>query len=140
PYYGTHDATTLYVLAAAQAWRWHGDRHALDGLRPHVERALSWIDTDGDCDGDGLQEYKTRARQGGYYNQGWKDANDGILDASGELPPLPIALCEHQAYVVAAKRAWAHVLQEVYGEAAAATQLRDEASRVAELIEERFWW
>ena len=61
PYYGSHEATTLYVLVAAWAWRWHGDRAALDALRPHVDRALSWIDTDGDFDGDGLQEYQTRS-------------------------------------------------------------------------------
>ena len=140
PYYGTHDATTLYVWTAAQAWRWHADRHALDGLRPNVEAALGWIDKDGDIDGDGLQEYKTRARHGGYYNQGWKDAGDGIVDAKGDLPLLPIALCEHQAYVAAAKRAWAEVLDEAYGETSAATRLRDEASRLLELFEARFWW
>ncbi|MGH9092361.1 MAG: glycogen debranching N-terminal domain-containing protein, partial [Acidimicrobiales bacterium] len=61
PYYGTHEATTLYVWAAAQAWRWHGDRAEIDAIRPHVERALNWVDRDGDPDGDGLQEYQTRA-------------------------------------------------------------------------------
>jgi glycogen debranching enzyme len=70
PYYGTHDATTLFVLVAALAWRWHGDADELAAVRPHVERALEWIDRDGDIDGDGLQEYRTRAPNG-YYNQGW---------------------------------------------------------------------
>jgi glycogen debranching enzyme len=140
PYYGTHEATTLFVWTAAQAWRWHGDRSVLDNLRPHVERALSWIDTSGDIDGDGLQEYQTRAGHAGYYNQGWKDAGDGIVDADGSPPPLPIALCEHQAYVVAAKRAWAGVLEEVYGDTGGADRLRDEATRLAALLEERFWW
>jgi glycogen debranching enzyme len=140
PYYGTHEATTFFVWTAAQAWRWHGDRTVLDDLRPNVERALSWIDTDGDSDGDGLQEYKTRAGEAGYYNQGWKDATDGIPDADGTSSSLPIALCEHQAYVVAAKRAWADVVEEAWGESAAVARLREEATRLAALLEERFWW
>jgi glycogen debranching enzyme len=140
PYYGTHDATTLYVWAAAEAWRWHGSREQLDALRPHVERALSWIDTDGDIDGDGFQEYQTRAEHGGYYNQGWKDSGDAIVDASGALAKLPIATCELQGYVVAAKRAWARTLEEAYADTAQATRLRDEADRLAELIETKLWW
>ena len=140
PYYGTHEATTLYVLVAAEAWRWHGDREALDQVRPYVERALSWIDTDGDIDGDGLQEYKTRAPEGGYYNQGWKDSGDGIVGADGNISELPIALCEHQGLVVAAKRSWASVLEEVYRDQSAATRLRDEADRLAQQLETRFWW
>jgi glycogen debranching enzyme len=140
PYYGTHEATTFYVWTAARAWRWHGDREVLDSLRPHVERALAWIDTDGDLDGDGLQEYKTRAGEQGYYNQGWKDSGDGIVEADGSLASLPIALCEHQAYVVAAKRAWAEILDDVYREPKQAARLRDEATRLAGLLEDRFWW
>ncbi|HZU74259.1 MAG TPA: glycogen debranching N-terminal domain-containing protein [Acidimicrobiales bacterium] len=140
PYYGTHEATTLYVWAAAKTWWWHGDRAELDAVRPHVERALAWIDRDGDIDGDGLQEYRTRARTGGYYNQGWKDSGDAIVDDRGELASLPIALCEHQGYVVAAKRAWAEVLERVYEDAGEAGRLRAEADRLADMIEERFWW
>jgi glycogen debranching enzyme len=140
PYYGTHEATTLYVWAAAQAWSWHGDRDALDSIRPNVERALSWIDTDGDIDGDGLQEYKTRAGAAGYYNQGWKDSGEAVVGSDGEISPLPIALCEHQGYVVAAKRAWADVLEAAYGDTGSARQLRDQADRLVEQIERRFWW
>jgi len=140
PYYGTHEATTLYVWAAAQAWAWHGDRDALDSVRPHVERALSWIDTDGDLDGDGLQEYQTRATHGGYYNQGWKDSGEAIVGSDGVISRLPIALCEHQGYVVAAKRAWADVIESAYGDQAGALRLREEAARLVELVEERFWW
>jgi glycogen debranching enzyme len=139
PYYGSHEATTLYVLVAAEAWRWHGDRAALDAVRPNVERALSWIDTDGDLDGDGLQEYKTRSAQG-YYNQGWKDSGDAIVGADGGLAALPIALCEHQALVVAAKRSWASVLETVYNDPSRATRLRAEADRLVDALETRFWW
>lgn len=140
PYYGTHDATTLFVLTAARTWRWRGDRAGLDEIRPNVERALAWIDTDGDRDGDGLQEYQMRALEGGYYNQGWKDSGDAIVDADGGLAQLPIALCELQGYVVAAKRAWAQTLEEAYGEKRPARRLRGQADRLAEQIENRFWW
>jgi glycogen debranching enzyme len=139
PYYGTHEATTLYVLVAAAAWRWHGDREALDLVRPHVERALAWIDNDGDIDDDGLQEYQTRAPHG-YVNQGWKDAWDAIKYDNGEMASLPIALCEIQGLVVMAKRAWADVLDQVYCDRAGATRLRDQAARLAEAIETKFWW
>jgi glycogen debranching enzyme len=140
PYYGTHDATTLYVWAAAELWRWTGDRQALAELRPHVERALHWIDSDGDIDGDGLQEYRTRAGTWGYYNQGWKDSGVAIVDADGALSKLPIATCELQGYVVAAKRAWADAVEQAFDDAPGANRLRSEAGRLAEAIEARFWW
>ncbi|MGB9112658.1 MAG: glycogen debranching N-terminal domain-containing protein [Acidimicrobiales bacterium] len=139
PYYGTHEATTLYVIVAATAWRWHGDDDAIKEIRPSVERALEWIGRDGDVDQDGLQEYQTRSPVG-YYNQGWKDSGDAILTADGELAKLPIALCEHQGLVVAAKRAWAGVLEDAFEEGDAARRLRDEADALVEQIEARFWW
>ncbi len=139
PYYGSHDATSLFVLTAAETWRWHGSRRELDRLRPHVEAAIHWIDHDGDEDGDGIQEYKTRSTRG-YFNQGWKDAHDAILHADGRLPELPIATCELQGLVIAAKRGWAEVLEEAYGETSAASALRDDAARLAEMVEERFFW
>jgi len=139
PYYGTHEATSLYVWTAAEAWRWHGDRAALEEVRPHVEAALDWIDEEGDRDGDGFQEYGTRSPQG-YRHQGWKDAEDAIVDADGRDPLQPIALVEHQGLVVAAKRAWAVVVEEVDGDADRARRLRREADALAAAIEERFWW
>ncbi len=139
PYYGTHDATPLFVLTAASTWAWHGSRTELDHLRPHVEAALAWVDRDGDEDGDGIQEYRTRSSRG-YFNQGWKDAHDAILHGDGSLPELPIATCELQGLVVAAKRAWAGVLEDAYGDGARAERLRREADRLAEMIEERFYW
>ena len=139
PYYGAHEATTLYVLVAACAWRWHGDRDGLDAVRPNIERALAWIDRDGDSDGDGLQEYQTRSPDG-YYNQGWKDSGDAIVMGNGSLAKLPIALCEHQGLVVAPKRAWADVAADVFGDRHLATRLRSEADRLAGQLEEHFWW
>jgi glycogen debranching enzyme len=139
PYNGAHEVTTLYVLVAASAWHWHGDHQALDAIRPNVERALAWIERDGDIDDDGLQEYQTRSPDG-YYNQGWKDSGDAIVMSDGSLAKLPIALCEHQGLVVAAKRAWAEIADGVYGDQRLATRLRSEADRLSSRIEERFWW
>ncbi len=139
PYYGAHETTTLYVLVAAHAYWWHGSRDELDAMKPHVERALAWIDRDGDPDHDGLQEYQTRARDG-YVNQGWKDSGDAIVDEDGSPAATPIALAEHQGAVVAAKRAWADVLEGAYRDRSASCRLRSDADRLAETIEARFWW
>jgi glycogen debranching enzyme len=139
PYYGGHEVTTLYVLVAALAWRWHGDSAELEAVRPTVERALAWIDTDGDSDGDGLQEYQTRSADG-YYNQGWKDGEDSIVMSDGSPAKLPIALCEHQGLVVAAKRAWADTAEAAWNDRGLAARLRSEANRLAGALEDRFWW
>ena len=139
PYYGAHEVTALYVLVAAKAWRWHGDSEGLRSIRPHVERALGWIDRDGDVDGDGLQEYERRTPHG-YYNQGWKDAGDAIIMGDGSVAKLPIALCEHQGLVVAAKRAWADTVEGAFGDQRGASRLRSEADRLANQIEDQFWW
>lgn len=139
PYFGTHDATSLYVIAASEEWRWRADRALMERLRPHVERALAWIDTDGDPDGDGLQEYAPRGPHG-YQHQGWRDAEDGILDGTGGTVTPPVALVELQGYVVAAKRGWARVLEEAFGEKESARRLRAQADELAIAIEERFFW
>ena len=140
PYYGTHDTTALYVWAAAALWRWTGKRESMERLRPHVERALAWIDRDGDIDHDGLQEYQTRAGDWGYYNQSWKDSGIAIVNPDGTNAELPIATCELQGYVVAAKREWADVVEQAFDDPATAARLRGEADRLAETIDKRFWW
>lgn len=140
PYYGTHDATTLFVWAASELWSWTGDTAIMARLRPNVEAALGWIDGRGDRDGDGLQEYATRAGDWGYYNQSWKDAGDAIVAANGSKAPLPLATVEMQGYVVAAKRGWARVLEEAFGDSRPSTELRRQADQLAELIEDRYWW
>ncbi len=83
---------------------------------------------------------KRAAGDRGFYNQGWKDASDAIMHANGERAPLPIALCELQGYVVAAKRAWARVLRDAFRDEVASAALTAEADRLADAIEERFWW
>ena len=139
PYYGTHDATSLYVWTAAELWRWTGNLPLLESLRPHVDRCLAWIDADGDCDGDGLQEYKTRAGDWVTTTKAGR-IRDSVVNAAGTRAAPPIATCELQGYVVAAKRAWADTLEQAFDEPIGSARLRQEADQLADAIEEHFWW
>src|SRR6478736_6600829 len=103
-YYGSIDATPLFVVLLGEARRWGLDTELVDELLGHADRALEWIDHYGDRDGDGYVEYE-RANADGLLNQGWKDSWDGISFADGSFPQGPIALCEVQGYVYAAYRA-----------------------------------
>src|SRR5262249_14726696 len=97
-YYGSVDATPLFVILAAAHFVRTGDLALVRELWPAVCRALEWIDRDGDRDGDGFVEYARRSRDG-LRNQGWKDSEDAVFHADGALAEGPIALCEVQAYV-----------------------------------------
>ena len=99
-YYGTADATPLFVMLVGELRRWGIPLAELEPLLPHVDRALEWVDSHGDRDGDGFVEYE-RATPHGLVNQGWKDSFDGITFPSGALPHAPIALAEVQGYVYA---------------------------------------
>ena len=101
PYYGTADATPLYLMALHATWRATGDMDLLRRLLPVAEGCLSWIDTYGDRDGDGFQEYGTRSGAG-YENVGWKDSGEALVNPDGSLVHGPKALCELQGYVYAA--------------------------------------
>ena len=98
PYYGTADATMLYLITLHIVWRCSGDRALLDQHLPAAERCLEWIDRYGDRDGDGFQEYETRSPVG-YENQGWKDAGDAVMNPDGSPVRGPKATCELQGYV-----------------------------------------
>ena len=136
-YYGSIDAAPLFVvLAGAYADR-TGDRRFLAELWPHVERALAWIDEYGDRDGDGFIEYARRSPTG-LVQQGWKDSQDSIFHEDGSLAEPPIALCEVQAYVFAARRAAAGLAEMLDRHDQAAT-LRRQAEQLREAFEERFW-
>ncbi len=137
PYYGTVDATPLFLIAAAEYWAWTGDLETLRGLRPSLEAALRWIDEFGDIDRDGFVEYSCRS-PGGLQNQGWKDSETAIVDADGRLAEGPIALVEVQGYVFAAKQKIAAVFRAL-GEAETAERLRREAQELAARFEEAFW-
>ncbi len=137
PYYGTADATPLYLLLLTDTHRWLGDAHMLRRFRPTALRCLEWIDRHGDLDGDGFQEYRPRSAQG-YRNQCWRDAEDGVLDEEGNNPPHPIGTCEMQAYVYAAKRGIADLF-DAWGDHQLATTLRESAAELQRRFVERFW-
>jgi glycogen debranching enzyme len=136
-YYGSIDATPLFVILAGAYFDRTNDRDFLAGLWPHVERALGWIDRDGDRDGDGFVEY-ARQSPTGLVQQGWKDSQDSIFHADGSLAEPPIALCEVQAYVFDARRR-AAALAEVLGKHDYADTLRRQADRLRIAFEDRFW-
>jgi glycogen debranching enzyme len=138
PYYGTHDATSLFVIVMSYLYQWVGDPALLRRYLPNAEAAVRWIDESGDRDGDGFQEYSTRSRHG-YYNQGWKDAGDAIPNADGSLAKLPLALCELQGYVYDAKLRMADVY-EILDQPEDGARLRAEANALYERFNETFWW
>ena len=137
PYYGTADATPLYLLLLGEHFRWAGDAGALQPFRQAAERALEWIDRYGDRDGDGFQEYAARTPQG-YRNQAWRDAHDGVLDEKGGFPDLPIGTSEMQAYVYGAKLGVAPLF-EAWGAGAVGTRLRREAAELRRRFIDKFW-
>ncbi|HKR99140.1 MAG TPA: glycogen debranching N-terminal domain-containing protein, partial [Candidatus Dormibacteraeota bacterium] len=137
PYYGTADATPLYLLLLGESFRWTGDSAALANFRETAERCLEWVDRYGDRDGDGFQEYATRSSKG-YRNQAWRDAHDGVLDETGTFPELPIATSEMQAYVYGAKLGMAPLF-EAWGDHARAKALRGEAAELRRRFIEAFW-
>jgi glycogen debranching enzyme len=136
-YYGSVDATPLFVLLAGKYLRRTGDILFTRQLWPHIEMALAWIDGLGDGDGDGLIEYRRRSRRG-LRNQGWKDSEDAVFHADGSLAEGSIALCEVQAYVYGAK-VMAATVAEALGLDEQAARLKAEALELALRFEERFW-
>jgi glycogen debranching enzyme len=136
-YYGTIDATPLFVMLAGMYYQRTGDVDTIDRLWPHITAALSWIDNYGDLDGDGWVEYKHKAKSG-LTNQGWKDSFDSIMHEDGELAEPAIALCEVQGYVYAAKK-HAAGLAETRNDLALAKRLRKEADLLKKRFNEQFW-
>ncbi len=136
-YYGTVDATPLFVWLAGMYYRRTGDRDFVASLWPHVERALAWIDHYGDSDGDGFVEYACHCANG-LVQQGWKDSDDSVFHADGSDAPWPIALCEVQAYVYEARRE-AAVLARVVGRYDYAAVLEQQAESLKRHFNEVFW-
>ncbi|MEV7136369.1 glycogen debranching N-terminal domain-containing protein [Arthrobacter sp. NPDC093128] len=136
-YYGSVDATPLFVMVLGSVSRWGFAADTIAALLPHADRALAWIHDYGDKDGDGFVEYE-RLNDQGLINQGWKDSWDGINFADGTLAEPPIALCEVQAYVYAAyvSRAW---MAYDAGDAALADELTDRAAQLKKQFNEQFW-
>ncbi len=138
PYYGTADATMLWLILLSEYWRWTGDAAMVKRLTPNLRSALNWIDTFGDLDADGYVEYQTRSPQG-LGNHCWRDSWDGVQFADGRLPYLPIATCELQGYVYDAKRRVAELADGPIGDPALAQRLRGEAAALRERFNKDFW-
>lgn len=136
-YYGSVDSTPLFVLLAARYYQRTGDQATIRALWPHLKAALAWIDTYGDLDGDGFVEYY-QERESGLVNQGWKDSLDSVFHVDGQLATGPIALCEVQAYVHAAKQG-AALLARMLGEHDYANVLESSAQTLREEFEKHFW-
>lgn len=136
-YYGTADATPLFVMLLGALHRWGYAPERVRALLPNADRALEWIDSYGDRDGDGFVEYeRTSAR--GLVNQGWKDSWDGINFADGRIAAPPIALSEVQAYVYGAYRARAEIGADL-GEEKEARHWSARAADLKRRFNERFW-
>jgi glycogen debranching enzyme len=136
-YYGSIDSTPLFVLLAGTYYQRSGDRAFVESIWPNVEAALGWIDRYGDRDGDGFVEYARQSPKG-LVQQGWKDSHDSVFHADGRAALGPIALCEVQGYVYAARRA-ASELAAVLGHEQRSDELARQAAGLRERFESAFW-
>jgi glycogen debranching enzyme len=136
-YYGSVDATPLFIMLAGAYFDRTADRRFLQHLWPHIERAMAWIDDFGDVDGDGFVEYSRHSNKG-LVQQGWKDSNDSVFHADGKIAEPPIALCEVQGYVYAAKLAAAK-LARMLGDSTRCCELEVQAETLKTNFEEQFW-
>ena len=137
PYYGTVDATPLWIITLAKAYSWNADKNMLSEGRTPLEKALSWIEQYGDFDGDGFVEYLTHSKDG-TRNQGWKDSGEAIVYPDGKLVDPPIALCEVQGEVYQAWKSAADIY-EVWGDTERAKQLRSQADALYQRFNDCFW-
>jgi glycogen debranching enzyme len=138
PYYGTSDATPLWLILLSDYWRITGDDAFVLARWRNVVAALGWIDRYGDRDGDGYVEYQTRSSQG-LGNQCWKDSWDGIQFSDGTVPHLPIATVEIQGYVFDAKRRVAEFARRLIGDDELAERLELEANELYRRFQQDFW-
>jgi glycogen debranching enzyme len=137
-YYGTVDATPLFLILLSEVWRWTDDDAFVERFKDSAMRALAWIDEYGDRDGDGFVEYERRSKRG-LENQSWKDSWDSQRFADGSLAKTPIAPVEVQGYVYDAKRRMAQLAREVWRERDLADRLDAEARELQARFDEAFW-
>jgi glycogen debranching enzyme len=137
PYYGSVDATPLFLILLSETFNWTADEELVRELLPATYRALEWIDHFGDLDGDGFIEYLRRSRKG-LVNQGWKDSWDAIMHRDGSIAKPPIALVEVQGYVYDAKYRMASVMRAL-GDIPTANRLKREAVALAKNIDKAYW-
>jgi glycogen debranching enzyme len=137
-YYGTVDATPLFLVLLSEVWRWTGDAEVADRLREPALAALRWIDEYGDRDGDGFVEYERRTPRG-LENQSWKDSGDSQRFHDGTFARAPIAPCEVQGYVYDAKLRLAEVARAAWRDEALALRLETEAAELQRRFDEAYW-
>jgi glycogen debranching enzyme len=137
-YYGTVDATPLYLILLSEVWRWTDDAALVHDFKDSALRALEWIATRGDLDGDGFVEYLKRSRRG-LDNQSWKDSFDSQRFADGRMADPPIAPCEVQGYVYDAKHRMAELAREVWRDRELAERLEREADELGRRFNDAFW-
>jgi glycogen debranching enzyme len=136
-YYGSIDSTPLFIMLAGAYYERTGDQAFITQIWPNIELALQWIDCAGDLDGDGFVEYSRRSKDG-LIHQGWKDSQDAVFHADGRSAEGPIALCEVQGYVFAAKRRAAE-LALALGHMEQSKLLLKEADKFRTQFERSFW-
>lgn len=136
-YYGTVDATPLFIMLAGAYYQRTGDLDSIRQIWPNIKKALQWIEEYGDLDRDGFLEYQKKS-ENGLIHQGWKDADDAVSHADGTLAVTPVALCEVQGYVYDAKRKAAR-LARIMEEPELAQRLKKEASELKKKFNEAFW-
>lgn len=136
-YYGSVDSTPLFVMLAGAYFRRTANLSFLKEVWPNVKRAIEWMDTYGDLDKDGFVEYEQRSSRG-LVQQGWKDSHDSIFHADGRMADAPIALCEVQAYVYAAKRS-AALIARAFQEVEFAERLEAQAEALRDKFDQAFW-
>jgi len=136
-YYGSVDATPLFVMLAAAYWHRTGDLEFIASIWRNLTAALQWMDDYGDRDRDGFIEYQ-RASQHGLIQQGWKDSHDSVFHADGSFAEGSIALCEVQGYAYAARRV-ASQLARALGHEQLAEDLNEKARELRERFDDHFW-
>src|SRR5256714_1072942 len=137
-YYGSIDATPLYLVLLSEVWRWTDDATLVRDLKEPALKALEWIDRYGDRDGDGFVEYQKRSERG-LENQSWKDSHDAQRFADGRIAQSPIAPVEVQGYVYDAKLRAAELAREVWRDRELAGRLQREAEELHERFNRAFW-
>jgi glycogen debranching enzyme len=138
PYYGTHDATQLFLIVLDEYERWTGDSDFVRKLEPNARAALAWIDDEGDLDGDGYLEYESRSAKG-LKNHCWKDSDNSIQFADGRTAEGPIATCEIQGYTYDARLRAARLAREFWDDEDLAAEQERKAARLRDRFNRDFW-
>ncbi|HTA13513.1 MAG TPA: glycogen debranching N-terminal domain-containing protein [Solirubrobacteraceae bacterium] len=139
PYFGSADATPLFLILLEEYYRWTDDDALVRALEPNARAALEWMENGGDIDGDGYVEYERRNGATGLVNQCWKDSWDSIQFADGTLARGPIATCEIQGYVFDAHRRAARLARDVWGDIALSDRLEHLAADLRKRFREDYW-